>query len=141
MGVAVEPPIRIDLSCRDDDDKLVPVVWLRADGVTPIPITTVKVTLVFDFPNDDTWERDPDTDEPIQPARQRHEISSTTPGDTGGWIVADHYDDGQLLAYLSHQLWAAYTPPYTGVWDLVALSTDAVQRCLARGEFTMETSS
>lgn len=141
MGLAVEPPVRLDLACRDNDDQLVPIVWMRADASTPIPITAATLTLRFDLPDDDTWERDPDTDVPIEPARQRHVITSTTPGNPAGWFVADHYADGQLLAYLSHQLWSSYSAPYTGTWDVVAISSDAVQRCLARGEFTMETTT
>lgn len=138
MGLAVEPPVRLDLSCRPDDDKLVPVVWLRADNVTPIPITSAVVTITFDLPNDDTWERDPDTDAPVEPERQVHIITSTTPGDPAGWIIADQYVDGQVLAYISHVIWTTITPPYTGTWALVVISTEAVQRCLARGEINLE---
>lgn len=141
MGVAVEPPIRIDLSCRDDDDKLVSLAWRLADQVTPIPITSAKLVLAFDLPNDDTWARDPDTDAPIPPVPQRHIITSTTPGHPAGWIDSTGWVDGLVRVYLTHTLWSTYLAPHTGVWDVVAVSTDAVQRCLARGEFTMETSA
>src|SRR5262245_50882215 len=102
MPLAVEHPHRLDLSCWVNDDKRVPIRWLQADIVTPIPITSATASLYFDLPDDDTWPLDPDTGLPIPPDPQIHVISSTTPGDPDGWIVADRYEFGEVLVYLSH---------------------------------------
>lgn len=139
MGLATAPPIRVDLSCRQNDDKEVALLWLRADATTPVGVTSAVLTLRFDLPNDDDWVRDPVTGEPLEPERQVHVIDGgTSPGDPGGWIDVSRFSQGEVLVHISHEVWTAYVAPYTGTWDVVAVSVDAVQRCLARGEFISE---
>jgi hypothetical protein len=137
MGLAVEPPVRVDLAFRDTDDQPVSVLYLRADMTTPIAVTSAVVTMRFDLPDDDTWPLDPDG-VPIEPARQTHTISGGAPGDAGGWVVDDGFADGQILFVVPHTMWATILEPWSGRWDLVAVTVDSLRRQLARGEFVCE---
>jgi hypothetical protein len=138
MSLAVAPPARVDLSMRTNDDEVVPLLWLRADRTTPVPISSAALTLSFDLADDDTWPIDPDTGDVVVPDRQVHAITSTTIGTAGGWLLADRYAVGEVVAVIAHTLWATVDEPFTGTWDAVAVSSDSVQRCLARGEFVCE---
>jgi hypothetical protein len=124
-----------------NSDETVSVLWLRGGDLAPIVITSAVAWFRFDLPNDDTWERDPDTGAPITPARHHLIISSSTatPGTPPGWFDVSRFAQGEALLYLSHEVWADLTAPYTGTWDLTAVSTEAVQKVLVRGEFHAET--
>lgn len=125
MSLAVSPPARYDLSMRDNDDTLVALMWRATDGVTPVAIASAHMTLLFD------------TGEPEPPAA-RFTISSTTPGNAGGWFEADRFAEGLALAHVPHGMWTT-VPFRSGVWDLIAISVeDTITRCLARGEFIVE---
>jgi hypothetical protein len=141
MALAAAPPIPLNLPLQTNSDETVPVVWVHAHDLTPIAITSAVAWFRFDLPNDDTWARDPETGVPIAPARQHLIISSSTatPGSPPGWFDPARFPQGEALLYLSHELWADLTAPYTGTWDLTAVSTDDVQKVLARGEFHAET--
>jgi hypothetical protein len=140
MALATRPPIRIDLAMRSNADEIVPVLWLHGDGSTPLGVATAMLTLRFDLPNDDLWLHDPDTDVPLPPERQIVVINDAgTVGTPPGWIDTSRYPLGEVLVYISHALWPTVTPPYTGTWELVAVSLDDVQRVLTRGEFVCET--
>ena len=124
MSLAVDPPARLDLSMRENDDKLVALMWRATDGTTSIPIQSARMTMQMDVIDE-------------EPAVV-HSISSVTPGDPSGWIEADRYDDGLVLIHVPFALWADITAR-TGVYDVIAVSqTTAVTRCLARGEFVIE---
>ena len=138
MGVATGPPLRFDLSLRANDDRPVGVLWLLADRETPVGVTSATYTFRFDLPADDLWELDVDG-VPVEPDRQIHVINGTsTPGDPGGWLDPSGHTAGQVMAIIPHTLWATVDEPWRGTWDIVAVSVDAVQRCLARGEFICE---
>lgn len=133
MALAVEAPAREDLSFRTNDDKLVGARWLKSDATTPVGITSGELALRFDPP---PTEYDPDTGEPIPPLEELHTITSTTPGDTGGWIDPTLLASGIVLVTIPHGIWSAYVGE-RGVWDLVAVG-EGTQRCLVRGCFIVE---
>lgn len=127
-------PARRDLTFRTNDDKLVGVVWLASDGVTPVEIVNAMMTLVCDVPP--VYPAHPITpSEPFVPTR--HIIETTDPSDPGGFIDADGLLLGQVLVLVPSGVWATIDER-SGNWDIVALSATAVRRCLVRGIFIVE---
>lgn len=134
MALAVESPAREDLSFRSNDDKLVGARWLKSDAVTPVTVTSAELTLRGEPPR---TTFDPDTGEPLPPVPPAsHSITSTTPGDAGGWIDAAKLASGIVLVQIPHTIWATFTET-AGEWDVVAVG-DSIQRCLVRGRFVAE---
>ena len=134
MGIAVETPARDDVSFRTNDDKSIGAKWLKSDGATPVTVTSATATLEFDPP---PTEYDPDTGEPLPPPPTvRHVITSTTPGDEGGWIDAAGLATGVVLVTVPYTVWAAYTER-VGQWDLIAVG-EGIHRCLVRGRFVVD---
>ena len=110
-------PARKDLAFLDNDDRLVGVVWLKSDGVTPVVVAEARLTLELD-----------DADllaEPPVPATV-HELDADPDG----------FADGQVLVTVPHALWNGSVPT-TGNWDLVAVADTGLQRCLMRGTFAV----
>ena len=110
-------PARRDLAFRSNDDKLVGVVWLKSDGVTPVPVAVAKLTLELD-------DAAPLAEPPV-PATI-HELDA----DPDGFAL------GQVLVTVPHTLWDG-SAPVTGNWDLLAVSDTGLQRCLMRGLFAL----
>lgn len=133
MTVATEPPIRHDLSCRTNDDKVVGAVWLASDGETPVPVAGAVLTLQFELPPTVWVDGVP---EPA-PDPERHVIDSTDPGDPAGFIDPTYLATGGVLVTIPNGIWSLYEGR-DGTWDLVALNTDGFRRCLLRGTFTAE---
>jgi hypothetical protein len=144
MALATTLPKRHDLAMRTTSDEIVPFLLVHGSEngheAIPIGIAAAMLTLRFDLPNDDTWLHDPDTDEPLQPERQIVVINDAgSVGTPPGWIDDSRYPLGEVLTVISHALWPTVTLPYTGTWELVAVTVDDLQRVLARGEFVCET--
>ena len=134
MALAVEAPVREDQSFRTNDDKLIGARWYKSDGVTPVVITSATTTFLFAPP---PVVYDPETGEPLPaPPTELHEITSTTPGNAGGWIDAANLAAGTVLVTVPHGIWAGYSTR-SGVWDLIAVG-EGIQRCLVRGVFVVE---
>lgn len=133
MALAVESPARCDLSFRTNDDKVFGVIWLKSDAVTPVAVSAATMTLQFDLPRQ-VWV---DGVPVPQPDPTRHTIDSTDPADPDGYIWADGLAHGQVLVQVPRTIWATIVER-SGKWDLVATSTDALDRALARGVFVVE---
>jgi hypothetical protein len=112
-------PARKDLSFRTNSDHTVGVVWLASDGITPVPVATAILTLECDVKPADLG--DP---EPVP-------VVETIDAEPDGLA------DGQVLVIVPNGLWSTITER-SGNWDIVALSTVGVRRCLIRGIFTVE---
>lgn len=138
MDFCLDPPDRLDLSFRDNDDGTVLLNWIAGPNKTPVPMTAASLSLAFDLPK-------PAFDEdgvPLPRDPEVHVITSTaSPGDPNGWIDADPLGCGQVLTHIPHAVWAAYTT-HTGVWDAIAIADAEAdgnpQKCLARGMFVTE---
>lgn len=130
MALAVEAPAREDLWFLTSDDKRVGAQWLGSDAVTPVPIASAHLVLAFEQ-EPQTYDAD---DVPLpRPLAERHEITSTTPGDAGGWLDATLFSSGRVLATIPHGIWQNYVMR-SGQWELVAVS-NGLWRCLVRGTF------
>jgi hypothetical protein len=133
MGLAVEAPAREDLYFLTNDDKRVGARWLGSDEVTPVVISSAKLTLAFEQAPQ-TYD---DDGVPVpRPPAEVHEITSTTPGDVTGWFEPSLYPSGVVLATVPHGIWAGYEMR-AGRWDLIAVS-GGLWRCLVRGTFETE---
>lgn len=134
MALAVDPPVRQDLSLRTNNDTVLGYRWLGSDGSTPVPILSATCAFRLELP---PTEYDPVTGEPLPPpAQEEHAITSTTPGDPDGWIDADPLSTGSVVVHVVHDIWASFEQR-RGVWDVVAIAASG-WRCLARGQFCVE---
>jgi hypothetical protein len=124
MGLAVEAPAREDQSFRDNDDKIVGAIWYANDGITPVVVTSAKMTLEFD-----TLE--------AAGTPQRHVIDSAVSDPANGDIHGPSLAQGRVIVTVPHGIWSQYDTR-TGNWDLVAVSNTGLQRCLLRGLFICE---
>jgi hypothetical protein len=130
VSLATAPPIRLDLSLRTDDDGLVPLLWVAVDGVTPVAVASATMTMLFDTPAP--------TEEVPEPTARRVTIASTTPGSPTGWIDASQFANGRVLVRIPTTFWTAI-PERFGIFDVIAVSVvGTTTRCLARGEFLVE---
>lgn len=136
MEFCLDPPDRLDLSFRDNDDGTVLLNWVAGPAQTPVAMTAASLSLAFDLPK----QAFDDDGVPLPRPPQVHVITSTAaPGDAGGWIDTDPLASGQVLTHIPHNVWAGYTTR-TGVWDAIAIADadDSPQKCLARGMFVTE---
>jgi hypothetical protein len=130
MGLAVEAPAREDQSFRSNDDKIVGAIWYANDGVTPVVVTSAKLTLEFDTPT----PTDPSSP---APSAQRHVIDSAVSDPSNGDIHGPSLAQGRVIVTVPHGIWSQYDTR-TGNWDLVAVSNTGLHRCLLRGLFVCE---
>lgn len=147
--LCVDPPDRLDLSFRSNDDAVVGLAWIASlrspsttvlpppPGPTAVAMTAGVVSFAFDPPRQ-TYD---DNGVPLPRDSEVHVIASTAEqGAAGGWIDPEALAAGLLQAFIPHGVWGLYATS-SGVWDAVVVPRDfdgSPQKCLARGVFVVE---
>lgn len=134
MGFTRDPPDRLDLSFRSNDDAVVSLTWVEGCPPVGVPCSAATVSFAFDQARQTYQDGVPLP----RPDPDVHVITTAAAvGDPGGWIDPQPLRYGEILVAVPHTVWDAYTMR-TGTWDGLAVATTGMQRCVSRGLFIVE---